>query len=45
MVSERAVRIRWGVIGVRAFLLLMGVEVATESEPARRRPTRKEYAQ
>lgn len=31
--SKRAVQIRWGVIGIGAFLLLMGVEVWTEEEP------------
>lgn len=30
--SERSIRIRWGLVGVGAFLLLMGVEVATEDE-------------
>ena len=31
--SERSIRIRWALIGVGAFCLLMGIEVVTEDEP------------
>ena len=33
MASERWIRIRWALVGIGAFALLMGLEVATEDEP------------
>ena len=33
MASERSIRIRWALVGIGAFALLMGLEVVTEDEP------------